>query len=312
MTTDKELERQLFKVQPSELTGKHIATALRDLREPIKAAQEKLKNIPLKEIIDPMTGVEKWARFATAEELQKILNETCFGKVVVDTMPIALGNRPSVAAYVLITTSEGIVRLPGSFASQTVDIVSGEKSLLWAETRAVRRALRALGLRAETDFFDSEEIALQNKAEAKEEAPKTEIKTTQAKDAEVSSEVKAKSGTRKKPVSKGKAGGTTIKKATRKSKVKPEPLKLPNEAINIQVDRDAPGFPNRRSSTYYNKLMDGLREARTELGVNVDVFVKHVFGRNAFSDRKITLQSLTTEELEMMFQYYILDKESEI
>jgi|AntDeeMinimDraft_5_1070356.scaffolds.fasta_scaffold12816_1 hypothetical protein len=315
MTTESNLERKLFKVQPSDLSGKHIAAALRDLKKPIKEAQEKLKTIPLKQIIDPMTGIEKWARFATAEELQKILSETCFGKVTVDTMPVMLNGSPTVVAYVLLTTEEGIVRLPGSFASQTVDVVSGEKALLWAETRACRRALRSIGLRAETDFYDGEELALQSKAEKQEVVE--DKPTTQNAKSEKSSSTKSEPDEASKEAESGPAKGKKPpkKKASSVKEEKPPAsgsLGVPKDALDITVDRDAPGFPNRRSSSYYNKLMGGLKEARKELGVSVDVFVRHVFGSEAFGDRKITLQSLTTEELEKMFQHYILDQESEI
>lgn len=300
--------KTLLKIQPSELSGEHITKAIKALASPIKAAKEKLKNIPLKEIVDPLGGEVKWARFATAEELQKILNETCFGKVAVDTMPAMMGTEPSVVAYVLITTEKGIVRLPGSFASQKIDVVSGDKSILWAETRAIRRALRALGLRAETDFLDGEEMRLQEEADKAKEndadsSPEAPEKTVQEKVSD-SPEPKEKSKTSKAP---GKRPGKKSGKTSGKSA-----LEIPKEPLDVKVARDAPGFPNRKSSTYYNKLMDGLRKARAELGVSVEVFVRHVFGEKSFPDRKITLQSLTTEELEQLFQHYILDQESEI
>ena len=96
----------------------------------IKVAQEALLEIPLREIIDPTSGITDLRRFATSEELQHITMSVFKGIISVDTKFVRDGQFPAVVARVMIMTEEGLLPLVSSTASQSASHMFGGRAVL--------------------------------------------------------------------------------------------------------------------------------------------------------------------------------------
>lgn len=134
-----------------------LKSVFRSLKPMIEEAKVKLSQLPLRPIIDTFTYDEVMVRFATAEELQRIVMRCFKGRIIVDTLPARMHGEPAVIGQIKVLTPSGYISLPGAAASQdfgmgAVDV--GAKQLLSAETKAIRRTLRELGLRAEYEEYD--------------------------------------------------------------------------------------------------------------------------------------------------------------
>jgi hypothetical protein len=174
----------------SSKSNKSLGKAMADLAPLIKKAKEKLYDLPLREIFNEHKGVYEHVHLASAQELQRIVMETCEGRIIVNTLPVMLGVKPSVVANIFILTDEGFVKLPGACATKHIEVASTSKPLLEAESKAIKRAFRALGLRCESDAFDTEEA--DRKAQSMRDEKKSDTQSSEDKEREVSDSVDAK------------------------------------------------------------------------------------------------------------------------
>lgn len=305
--------------------AKGLKQALLELAPMLKKAQSALNKLPLRPVIDVLTSDEIMVRFATAEELQRIIMKSFLGRVVVNTLPIKLGLDPAVTAQIAILTSEGYVVLPGSFASQKVGegaIELGNKQLLSAETRAIRRSLRELGLRAEYEEYDvvqkKDEI---DNSEEDESDKANEISDIEFlgdfEDMDEESDIpsipkdKIKSANEGKSEKKSGKNTKVKEKAAVNSKkaqaAKKKPHVIPKNPLSLMVDREHENWPSIKSIRYQNDLLDVLGKIRTKSGMTVDVMVRRVFGKNHDASKR--LATYTTNELEVLYQFYAIQQE---
>jgi TusA-related sulfurtransferase len=144
--------------------AKMLQKAFSEIKPLIREAQKLLDKIPLRDIVvDEYTGEKVKCRFATGNELQQILMRVFKGRVIIQTYPLETDRTPTVVSHIGILTEQGYVMLQGSIASEKYDNDFLGRSLLSAESRAIRRALRKIGLRAEFDLENLKEITQQNK-----------------------------------------------------------------------------------------------------------------------------------------------------
>jgi hypothetical protein len=299
--------------QPSLKLNKAIGAAMKKIAPMIKEAQKKILSLPLKPIVDPHTGTSNLVRFATSEELQRIVMETCSGMISVTTLPIMLGNKAVVRAFVLITTTEGLYQLGGSSGAQDVNTLFTDKAILSAESRALRRALRdQLNLRAEYEVYDTDEQSRQSEIDNApdfdfSEPVKEEINSNVAV---TSKTTPVKAAPPKKVVKKPRA-----KKVDVSEKNNIQLAEFSAEPIKIEVDSSVAGWPDKRATSYLSKLLDGLESVRKGKcqGMSVEKFVKEVLGTSAFGNargnRRSLMTSLVTDELEKLYQHYVIDKD---
>jgi hypothetical protein len=315
--------------------AKGLKKALADLKPMLEKAKDMLKRLPLRDMIDPFTGISQPCRIATSEDLQRILMLTCGGRVIVNTVPVSIGNNPSVSAQICILTDEGYVSLPGSTATEATGSSITDKAVLSAESRSIRRAIRELGLRAEYEDYDPEDSRQQseigkqerNKAIPKETpkaAPVVKSKVAldspdiyEAIDDEdsnipegpasfavkdtkntVATVVKAK----KAPVRRKTTASSTKGKLSTAPKLD---IIIPDEEMDIKVDFKHENWPNNRAVTYVSILLDKLGEARKISGLKMDDFIKQVIGKKGRPDN-MKLRSCANVELEALYQFYII------
>jgi hypothetical protein len=306
-------------VQPDMKLSSAIGPAMKKLGPFIKEAKKRILAIPLRNISDPHTGEDNWVRFATSEELQRIVMETCEGMISVTTLPQMFGMEPVVRAFVFITTSEGLYQLPGCTASQSLSTINTAKAILSAESRAIRRALKELGLRAEYEIYDGEDGSLQSSIDKSQEvelsaSEKTsgDVKVSSVKKKLPVSDAATKKSDNKKPVSKVEK---QILLETPEKTVVEKSSEVPTKKLAIEINRDTDGWPDKRATSYLSKLLIGLEHVRKNdyTGMNVEKFVKRVLGSDAFSKsngkRRVMMTSLVTEELETLYQHYVIEQE---
>ncbi|MEG3765125.1 hypothetical protein [Alteromonas sp. 14N.309.X.WAT.G.H12] len=311
-------------------------------------AQERLLDLPLREIIDPAQGVSDLRRFATSEELQRIVMDVFCGAIVVDTKLVREKAIPAVVARVLLMTTAGLVPLISSTASQCLNEMFGGRAVLVAESRAIRRALRDLGLRAEFEIYDEEDRILKsdvNVVEAKsqvaskeggqkeEECLVLDLQDDDVVDAEDEDALVAEKNAPKNITKRAKANVSRRKSktsvsrpqkaikddgdevVTKKSIAEISTLKdkketLPLEPIEVIVDYDHADWPNRRKTNYPSVLSKGVDSARHKLGLTMSEFVQAVLGTKRFENKKaITFRSLKTTDLETLYQFYLINND---
>ena len=332
-------------VQLTEGQVKGLISARKQMVPLLKKAQERLLDLPLREIIDPAQGISDLRRFATSEELQRIVMDVFKGLISVDTKLIREKSVPAVVARVLLMTDEGLVPLVSSTASQPMTEMFGGRAVLVAESRAIRRALRELGLRAEFEIYDEEDRVMKSdahvstKQEAKPAPPvKDELKFVDdfedddvVDPAEVNDD-QAMSGLDKVPkdlsktakengsVRKAQAKPTKSspkpevsekgsKKAASSSEIQNKSIQLPEQPIDIEVEYSHDDWPDRKKTNYPSVLSKGVDSARAELSLTMNEFVQAVLGTKRFANKKaITFRSLKTTDLEMLYQFYVINK----
>jgi hypothetical protein len=305
--------------------GPELITAMKELKPLLDEAKQSLSRIPLREVVEPRTGERQLLRIATAEELQRILMQSCLGRVIVDTVPTQIGVNPGVTAQICILTTKGYVKMPGASASEKAgEFFSGEP-ILSAESRAIRRALREIGLRAESEVFDNEDADIQSKIEM--ESQSVEDKATDNGDA-VDDEAEAEAGS-KRPDSQSENAGipdmpekfnpsqkTSTKRRTaakpkstaRKLASKNEKMAAKEEIIAptqgvVEPDYEHSEWPNRSLSSYCGKLHNSLSKKQKSINVNMKPFITNVLGE---AEGSRTLRSCLTDELEKLYQFYII------
>ncbi len=303
----------------------------------IKEAQEKLLELPLREIIDPAQGISDFRRFATSEELQRIVMDVFKGDIIVDTKLIREKATPAVVARVIVMTEEGLVPLISSTASQPMNEMFGGRAILVAESRAIRRALRELGLRAEFEIYDEDDRIMKSDAHNsnKEESiisqdNKSELETlSDFEDVDVLNEEDemALKGEKNAPKNVSGASNKRANKAVSKSKnskgtqntkssQSPATEKvgdnkgstLPLNEIEITVDYKHELWPDRKKTNYPSVLSKGVDKSRVSTGLSMSDFVQSVLGTERFAKKKaITFRSLKTLDLEKLYQYYVIE-----
>ncbi|OUV22604.1 MAG: hypothetical protein CBC55_03590 [Gammaproteobacteria bacterium TMED95] len=301
----------------------------------LKEAQEKLLELPLREIIDPAQGISDFRRFATSEELQRIVMDVFKGDIIVDTKLIREKAAPAVVARVIVMTDEGMVPLTSSTASQPMNEMFGGRAVLVAESRAIRRALRELGLRAEFEIYDEEDRLMKSDAHKGQAVQSSASKDNKHKleviddfeDVDVVAEEDelALKGEKKAPKN---ISGASEKKTVKKSRApkdakeknvtalpesktedKGERLNLPLKEIEITVDYKHELWPDRKKTNYPSVLSKGVDNSRSLTGLPMAEFVQSVLGTERFKQKKaITFRSLKTLDLEKLYQYYVIEK----
>jgi len=336
---------------PSNFNAKGLAEAIQSLAPMIEEAKKRLAKLPLKDVIEPVSGVTMQCRIATAEDLQRIIMLSTKGRIIVNTVPVRLGKDPAVSATINILTKDGYVTMPGASAAENAAIAVGEKPVLSAESRAIRRALRELGLRTEYEVYDNEESRMQAavaqddiREESLEQEPAEQVEKKPAAKAEkgkravtkksppVEQEleddddipdvpadgdsekeastkeapVKAEVKTQPEKIEKPKAKSAAAKKpATKRAKkVKDSDINIPDKALSIKPDLNHPDWPDKKSMVYSTKLVKRLVLARQESGLIVDTFIRQVLGKE--QPGNLTLRSCPSDEMEMMYQFYVI------
>ena len=331
-------------VQLSEGQVKGLLSARKQMIPLLKKAQERLLDLPLREIIDPAQGVSDLRRFATSEELQRIVMDVFKGLISVDTKLIREKSAPAVVARVILMTDEGLVPLVSSTASQPMTEMFGGRAVLVAESRAIRRALRELGLRAEFEIYDEDDRAMKSEAhtEAKQQAKSdpieeelkvvddfedddvvdpAEVKDDQAmsglskvpqdlsKTAKENGSVRKSQAKPTKATPKSEAKRTETTKTLSSSKIKTDSEQLPEQPIDIDVDYSHENWPDRKKTNYPSVLSKGVDSARAELSLTMNEFVQTVLGTKRFANKKaITFRSLKTTDLKLLYQFYVINK----
>lgn len=305
--------------------SKSLALAIASIRPKIKDAKEALSKLPLKDVPNPIDGTISMVRIATSDDLQRILMKVFLGDVIVNTIPLKLNGVASVTAYVSILTKDGYVNLPGASASESQSTSITDKLLLSAESRAIRRAIREIGLRAEYEVYDDAEVTMQSRVESIEKSKKQPIDKEEVElDAETpiidndgvisadadddvipepsrKAELK-QTGTKATSKKSVKPVGKVVKKPAKKAAIKPSSIKHNN--LNIEPNYDSSEWPNKKAITYCDTLVKKLTSERKGVGLTVEMFIKSVLGKEAGSN---TFRSCSTVELEKLYQFYILD-----
>ncbi len=322
---------------PKDVKG--LRKALKDIAPLIKKAQESLSSLPLRDVPHKITGEPIKCRFATSEELQRIIMKTCRGRIVVNTVPVQLGNDPAVMAQIAILTEEGYVVLPSATASQRVEQSFIEKPLLSAESRAIRRALRELGLRAEYETYDPEDDearykASQNSAkdiDLDQVEPKAEVVTDFNDPTDIKSDKDsslddedipqkpsdkktdpANNKAEKKPVAESEKKTKSRAKTSSKAKSSPrgkttKSVVLPKKPLSLTPDFEHKKWPSKQDLMYHNIILEALSKEKTKLKMTMDTFVQQVFGTEKPPEYK-RLTTFSNQELEMMYQFYIIQQ----
>tara|TARA_Y100000310_G_scaffold83684_1_gene80333 strand:- start:436 stop:1584 length:1149 start_codon:yes stop_codon:yes gene_type:complete len=156
----------------------NLRAAFRNLEPMLAKAKKMLSELPLRPITDKYTLEQVMVRFATSEELQRIVMRCFKGRIIVDTLPVRAGMTPAVVGKVKILTPEGYITLPGSVGSHEFGLGSvdvGSKQMLSAESKSIRRTLRELGLRAEYEEYDDFDNRQNSSSDASSKLTKDDI-----------------------------------------------------------------------------------------------------------------------------------------
>lgn len=316
-----------------------LKVALKNLLPMLKTAQEELAKLPLRPIVDVLTMETIMVRFATAEELQRIVMRNFKGRVVVDTLPVRLGAEPAVVGKVSILTNDGYVTLPGSVASQRFGVGAvemGAKQVLSAETKSIRRTLRELGLRAEYEEYDDtdkrqkeekskparktketpvesvkdiddimlDDIPSMPDDEIKVEASESEKEADNTADKKVARREKSSTRTNKKR-SPAKARATKSEPPKKQASSKVE-ITVPDKERELTIQHEHKDWLDIESIRYQNDLLEALNKVRKDLDVTVELMAKGVFGKNHKACKR--LSSYTTVEMEILYQFYVIQE----
>lgn len=344
--SEQHMSRQ--RVVPNIAKSPALAKAMKELGPMLKEARILLTQLPLREIIDPFSAETVLQRFATAEELQRIVMECTLGRIIVNTLPIRTGSHAAAIAQLAILTEDGYVVLPGRHASQQQGEGSKElgfRQLLSAETRAIRRTLRDLGLRAEYEEYDADDS--RNIAAADEESkpvthavvskPATKdfnepdfssdqdsdlpgspegafaLSASPANDKPVTEKTKPRTSRARadKKVAKDSAPAVSMApESSHKRQSKPHViLSIPKESRGVVADLSHAEWPSRNNIRYQNNLLTTLNEVRTRYEWTVESMTRHVFGEDHQAFKR--LASYTTKDLEALYQYFVIQKSFE-
>jgi hypothetical protein len=311
------LNNFVIRTTPSMEKKDGLQDAMRAIGALMPQAKARLARLPIREVTDRLTGLPIQCRFATSEELQRIVMEVFKGLVVINTIPVFFGVSPAITAQVCVLTKSGYVVLPGATASQGITVGIG-KALLSAESRSIRRAIRDLGLRAEYEVFDPDEDNRLNLrvAVAKPEPSDSALSITPDVD-DADSDIPSERGhasnddaltldATKKPKPKSKT--KQRQKASKSGADKPaidKQVSIPKNQLKLKVDHDHKMWPNIRATTYLNELFTSIEKARKASGLNVDVFIRQVLGSKNVQSGAV-LRSCITTELELLFQFYVI------
>lgn len=307
-----------------------LRQAIVNLEPMLKKAQAELLQLPLRPIIDTKTMCKIFVRFATAQELQRILMRHTLGRVIVDVLPVATGSEAVVSARLLIATKEGYVQLPTvNFASQGIGFGStdfGNKQVLAAESRAIRRILREIGLRAEYEDDASEKEVMDSERARHDDAVKEQdesevldgsdlslLSSQNLDDEDIPTlpvDEKNEQAQVELPLSspdKAKVKAAKFKRAEPKAKgqvpTRP-PLSIPKKELSLSVNFEHKKWPDRRGTDYTHNLLLGLNNVRKEKGYTVEDVAKSVFGETHVAQKRMT--SYMTTELEKMYQFHVI------
>lgn len=136
-------------------TSRAVMSALASIRPMIEQARQRVNAIPTIEMLNSFTGKNEIVRIATAEMLQRIVMDTFKLRLIVDTHLVDSGSTITVMATIYILTEDGYQPLRSAHASETRG-AGNFSPVLSAESRAIRLALRGIGLRAEGEVFGGE------------------------------------------------------------------------------------------------------------------------------------------------------------
>lgn len=271
---------------------KKFASVKEDLLKDIQKIEER-------KITDPITGADVYAKFATASQLQRLLMKHCGGLVAVETRPISISNNIIVEARCVITTEQGLYLTDPKCASKRNVAATPFKTILEVESRAIRLALRGLGLRIEDEYISHID-----------DIPEAEKVVAETKPVEEEKASKKKAS--KKVATKAKNQNSTDT-AINKNESPPE------KTVTIkklkEVDRTSAGWPDKEKTTYKSTLKDSLRESMKSgrgKGLTVTEFIKQVLGTNVRAldkGNRLSINGLMLDELEKLYQYYIIDQE---
>jgi len=284
-----------------------LIKALGSIRSKMPEAKLKLSKLPLKDVTNPIDGTISMVRIASAEDLQRIIMQVFMGEVIVNTIPVSLNGTASVTAYVSILTDDGYVRMPGSSASESQGASITDKVLLAAESRAIRRAIRELGLRAEYEVYDENDTTMQVKASKvkkdEDEDEDSSLEVVEELDDDIPDPDDAKG---KNSVSRGIAKVVAKKSTTKKStakKAKIKPISVEHKKVDVKPNYENDEWPNKKAITYCDTLVKKLTVERKKVGLTVESFIKSVLGDEVGSN---TFRSCSTLELECLYQFYII------
>lgn len=303
-----------------------LRKSLAEIGPMLLKAQEELLRLPLRPILDPKTMLPVFVRFATAQELQRILMRHTLGRVIVDVLPVSTGTDSVVSARLSVATNEGYVQMPTiNFASQTSGLGGrdlGHKQLLSAESRSIRRVLREIGLRAEYEDDASEQetmeaerskhddaIQKQNNADepamddADDSADNAKLSEQDLDDEDIPSMNSSKHGQVELPLAPAKS--PRQKRPQKASKVAAiATAKAPKKELELELNYEHKAWPDRRGTDYTHNLLQGLNEIRKSKGYTVEDLAKLVFGEGHVAQKRLT--SYMTKELQKMYQFHVI------
>jgi hypothetical protein len=301
---------------PKPAPGVDVSTLHETISPMIEKARSRLGRLKKRVVYDNETGFPKEVRIPTANELQRILFEASAGHLVIDTV-LATSDQyhtTLVATCYVLHPEGGYVPLKTRSAS--IKRAVGQASpLLTAESKAIKRVLREIGLRAEEESFDEDDTmkdsAVVKQAKKGDETiaktpdfPSANEDPVSQKKTAVSEKAPAKSPNKQPRPSRAKTNKpakSRIVAAENDKSIKNKPELKENVPTT---------FPDKGALNYTELLVDGLKKAKSRKGsrLKVSEFISQVLGTDAPS----RFVSCSTTELEALYQHYIIDAESSL
>lgn len=271
---------------PKPSQSKKLLDALRQMRELMPVAKQRVNALPTEEMLNSLTGEKEIVKIATAEMLQRIIVDVFKLKLIVDTQLLDSGDTPTVVATALILTADGYQVLRSSTASEQRG-AGNFSPVLSAESRAIRLVLRSIGLRTEGALFDVENADQLNDAIAGG-APEKEKKSEKNNSDKDKND---KHNSRIADKHKEKRQATAV-----------DETHVGNVFFGITLDKTA--------VDYVDKLRQVLRSAKAEKprGTSIADFIQSVLGPRSAK----RLEGCTTSELEKLLEHYVENADSTI
>lgn len=277
-------------IKPSQ--SKNIAEALNKIRPLMLIAKQRVQAIPTEEMINSFSGETELVKIATAEMLQRIMIDVFGLKLIVDTQLIDQSDSPTVSATVFILTEDGYQPLRTSTASEQRG-AGNFSPVLSAESRAIRLVLRSIGLRAEGEIFDVENVdQIKDSRSFATEENQPHVsggKKSQAKKQDNAQHNDTVSSRQKKKREQTAQAAETTQSDT-------------PEYFGVTLDRNA--------IDYVDKMRQVLRLAKAQnlKSVSIADFIQTVLGPNSAK----RLEGCTTGELEKLVANYVINSDSTI
>ena len=220
-------------------------------------------------------------------------------------------------------TSDGMIPMARSLAGVQAsdEFILGQKALLTAETRAIRKVLNHLGLLPDDEGEDPVMAKVKNTPRKKVEEdvhlephrdPDVyDVEETQGDSVEVEPETKPKAAPVK---SNTRAKRTAQKKKTAASKrVEEADLSevIPEKALDITIPQSDEDWPDVTSASYFDTLSKGVEKAYKERKAkqsdySLERFIRGVLGKDAQANcKRLSLKRLRIPEFEKLYAYYV-------